>query len=77
MTAKEYTLCDAEDKLNNIAHMSMFLQSGACPSEMSVNLYDHMHDEIETLQAMLGYMKVYPQIKAEEQLDSPQKELTP
>ncbi|WP_210496907.1 RstC protein [Vibrio crassostreae] len=56
MTAKEYTLCDAEDKLNNIAHLSMFLQSGACPSEMSVNLYDHMHDEIETLQAMLGYM---------------------
>ncbi|EJB8542875.1 RstC protein [Vibrio parahaemolyticus] len=66
MTVKEYTLSDAEDKLNNIAAISMFLNSGACPKEISFNLYDHMHDEIENLQGMLSFMRLYPEIKAQE-----------
>lgn len=70
MTVKEYTLSDAEDKLNNIAQMSMFLQSGACPAEISLNLYDHMHEEIENLQGMLSFMRLYPELKARELAES-------
>lgn len=66
MTVKEYTLSDAEDKLNNIANLSIFLNSGACPKEISYNLMDHMHEEIESLQGMLGYMRILPQLKAKE-----------
>ncbi|MEZ8605540.1 RstC protein [Vibrio sp. 10N.222.49.A3] len=77
MTAKEYTLTDLEVKINEISSISMFLSTGSCPKEIAFNLQDHMQDEIENLQGMVSYMKVYPQIKAQEQLDSPQKELTP
>jgi hypothetical protein len=70
MTVKEYTLSDAEDKLNNIAQMSMFLQSGACPAEISLNLYDYMHEEIENLQGMLSFMRLYPELKARELAES-------
>ena len=77
MTAKEYTLTDLELKINEISSISMFLSTGSCPKEIAFNLQDHMQDEIENLQGMVSYMKVYPQIKAQEQLDSPQKELTP
>ncbi|HIF5576202.1 TPA: RstC protein [Vibrio parahaemolyticus] len=66
MTIKEYTLSDAEDKLNHIAAISMFLNSGACPTEILFNLYDHMHDEIENLQGILSFMRLYPEIKAQE-----------
>ncbi|MEZ8790647.1 RstC protein [Vibrio splendidus] len=77
MTAKEYTLTDLEVNINEISSISMFLSTGSCPKEIAFNLQDHMQDEIENLQGMVSYMKVYPQIKAQEQLDSPQKELTP
>ncbi|MEZ8902614.1 MULTISPECIES: RstC protein [unclassified Vibrio] len=77
MTAKEYTLTDLEEKINEISSISMFLSMGSCPKEIAFNLQDHMQDEIENLQGMVSYMKVYPQIEAQEQLDSPQKELTP
>ncbi|MEZ9992854.1 RstC protein [Vibrio sp. 10N.261.48.B3] len=71
MTAKEYTLTDLEVKINEISSISMFLSTGSCPKEIAFNLQDHMQDEIENLQGMVSYMKVYPQIKAQEQLDSP------
>ncbi|ELV8768490.1 RstC protein [Vibrio vulnificus] len=66
MTIKEYTLQDAEAKLNEISHIALFLSSGACPIEMSKNLNSHMLDEIETLQSILSFMRVYPELKAAE-----------
>jgi hypothetical protein len=69
MTVKEYTLTDLEVKINEISNVSMFLATGSCPKEIAFNLHDHMQDEIETLQAMVSYMKLYPQILAKEQLD--------
>ncbi|CAK2193928.1 RstC protein [Vibrio crassostreae] len=77
MTVKEYTLSDLESKLNEISNISIFLGTGDCPKEISYNLHDHMNDQIEELQGMVSFMRIYPQIQAQEQLDSPQKELTP
>lgn len=77
MTAKEYTLTDLEVKINEISNVSMFLATGSCPKEIAFNLHDHMQDEIETLQAMVSYMKVYPQIQAQVQIDKLLKEPTP
>nr|AKN38108.1 hypothetical protein [Vibrio tasmaniensis] len=77
MTVKEYTLSDLESKLNEISNISIFLGTGDCPKEIAYNLHDHMNDQIEELQGMVSFMRIYPQIKAQEQLDSPQKELTP
>ncbi|MEZ8013969.1 RstC protein [Vibrio sp. FF112] len=77
MTVKEYTLSDLESKLNEISNISIFLGTGNCPKEIAYNLHDHMNDQIEELQGMVSFMRIYPQIKAQEQLDSPQKELTP
>ncbi|EID0063028.1 RstC protein [Vibrio vulnificus] len=69
MTIKEYTLQDAEAKLNEISHIALFLSSGACPIEMAKNLNSHMLDEIETLQSILSFMRVYPELKAAELAD--------
>ncbi|EHZ2538534.1 RstC protein [Vibrio parahaemolyticus] len=66
MTVKEYTLSDLESKLNEISNISMFLGTGDCPKEMASNLHEHMHDEIENLQGMLSFMRLYPEIKAQE-----------
>ncbi|SON48610.1 hypothetical protein [Vibrio tapetis] len=66
MTVKEYTLSDAEAKLDTIASISLFLSTGNCPREIAFNLQDHMQDEIENLQGILGFMRIYPQIKAQE-----------
>lgn len=70
MTIKEYTLEDAESKLNEIADTSLFLSSGSCPSDISSNLMDHMLDEIDTLQGILSFMRVYPELKAKELAES-------
>ncbi|HAT8553745.1 TPA: RstC protein, partial [Vibrio vulnificus] len=40
--------------------------SGSCPGEMTQNLNNHMLDEIETLQGILSFMRVYPELKAAE-----------
>lgn len=77
MTVKEYTLSDLESKLNEISNISIFLGTGNCPKEIAYNLHDHMNDQIEELQGMVSFMRIYPQIQAQEQLDSLQKELTP
>lgn len=77
MTVKEYTLSDLESKLNEISNISIFLGTGDCPKEIANDLYDHMNDQIEELQGMVSVMRINPKIKAQEQLDSPQKELTP
>ncbi|MEZ8168035.1 MULTISPECIES: RstC protein [unclassified Vibrio] len=77
MTVKEYTLSDLESKLNEISNISIFLGTGDCPKEIAYNLHDHINDQIEELQGMVSFMRIYPQIQAQEQLDSPQKELTP
>ena len=77
MTAKEYTLSDLESKLNEISNISIFLGTGDCPKEIAYDLHDHMNGQIEELQGMVSFMRIYPQIKAQEQLDSLQKELTP
>lgn len=77
MTVKEYTLSDLESKLNEISNISIFLGTGDCPKEIAYSLHDHMNDQIEELQGMVSFMRIYPQIKAQEQLDSLQKELTP
>ena len=66
MTVKEYTLSDLESKLNEISNISIFLGNGDCPKEMASNLHEHMHDEIENLQGMLSFMRLYPEIKAQE-----------
>ncbi|AIL70634.1 RstC protein [Vibrio vulnificus] len=66
MTIKEYTLQDAEAKLNEISNIALFLSSGSCPGEMTQNLNNHMLDEIETLQGILSFMRVYPELKAAE-----------
>ncbi|MEZ8288058.1 MULTISPECIES: RstC protein [unclassified Vibrio] len=76
MTVKEYTLSDLESKLNEISNISIFLGTGDCPKEIAYSLHDHMNDQIEELQGMVSFMRIYPQIKAQEQLGSPQKELT-
>ncbi|MEL7385176.1 MAG: RstC protein [Pseudomonadota bacterium] len=70
MTVKEYTLLDAEDKLSDIANISIFLQSGACPNSICDNLRDHLHEEIENLQGMLSFMRLYPELKAQELAES-------
>ncbi|MEZ8932385.1 MULTISPECIES: RstC protein [unclassified Vibrio] len=77
MTVKEYTLSDLESKLNEISNISIFLGTGDCPKEIAYNLHDHINDQIEELQGMVSFMRIYPQIQAQEQLDSLQKELTP
>ena len=69
MTVKEYTLSDAEAKLNEISNISIFLSTGDCPQEIAYNLQDHMQEQIETLQGMISYMRIYPQIKAKELAD--------
>ena len=73
MTVKEYTLSDLESKLNEISNISIFLGTGDCPKEIAYNLHDHMNDQIEGLQRMVSFMRIYPQIKAQEQLESPSK----
>lgn len=67
MTMKEYTLSDVESKLNAISNISIFLGTGDCPDEIAFNLRDHMHDEIENLQGMLSFIRLYPELKAQEQ----------
>lgn len=66
MNVKEYTLSDLESKLNEISNISMFLGTGDCPKEMASKLHGHMQDEIENLQGMLSFMRLYPDIKTEE-----------
>lgn len=66
MTMKEYTLSDVESKLNAISNISVFLTNGDCPDDIAVNLRNHLHDEIETLQGMLSFIRLYPEIKAQE-----------
>ena len=66
MSIREYTLTDAESKLNDIAGISLFLSAGSCPKELESKLIDHMQDEIETLQGMLSFMRIYPELKAKE-----------
>ncbi|EGU0147484.1 RstC protein [Vibrio parahaemolyticus] len=66
MTVKEYTLTDVEEKLNDIASITLFLSSGSCPKEISFNLMDHLQDEIENLQHIVGFMALYPELKAQE-----------
>lgn len=70
MTVKEYTLTDLEVKINEISNISVFLGTGCCPKEIAFNLQDHMHDEIVNLQGMLSFMRIYPQIKAQERAES-------
>ncbi|MDH5922974.1 RstC protein [Vibrio splendidus] len=77
MSIQEYTLTDVSDKVNDLHDMSLFLNSGSYTEEIGDKLTFHMMEEIETLQSMLSFIRIYPQIKAQEQLDSPQKELTP
>ena len=77
MSFQEYTLTDVSDKVNDLHDMSLFLNSGSYTEEIGDKLTFHMMEEIETLQSMLSFIRIYPQIKAQEQLDSPQKELTP
>ncbi|TKF20764.1 RstC protein [Vibrio genomosp. F6] len=57
MTIKGYTFTDAESKLNDISNISVFLSTGSCPKEISFGLIDHMHDEIETLQGILSFIR--------------------
>ncbi len=66
MSFKEYTLEDAESKLNEIANIQLFLSSGSCPNEVANTLMTHMHDEIESLQNNLSFMRVYPELKSTE-----------
>ncbi|RBW65974.1 RstC protein [Vibrionales bacterium C3R12] len=70
MTAKEYTLSDLESKLNEISNISIFLGTGDCPGEIASSLHSHMHDQIDQLQGMMSFMRVYPQIKAQELAES-------
>ncbi|CAK3420671.1 MULTISPECIES: RstC protein [Vibrio] len=77
MSFQEYTLTDVSDKVNDLHDMSLFLNSGSYTEEIGDKLTFHMMEEIETLQSMLSFIRIYPQIQAQEQLDSPQKELTP
>lgn len=77
MNLQEYTLTDVSDKVNDLHDMSLFLNSGSYTEEIGDKLTFHMMEEIETLQSMLSFIRIYPQIQAQEQLDSPQKELTP
>ncbi|MEZ8122757.1 RstC protein [Vibrio splendidus] len=77
MSIQEYTLTDVSDKVNDLHDMSLFLNSGSYTEEIGDKLTFHMMEEIETLQSMLSFIRIYPQIQAQEQLDSPQKELTP
>ncbi|MEZ9567195.1 RstC protein [Vibrio artabrorum] len=77
MSIQEYTLTDVSDKVNDLHDMSLFLNSGSYTEEIGDKLTFHMMEEIETLQSMLSFIRIYPQIKAQEQLDSPQKKLTP
>ncbi|UQV20284.1 RstC protein [Vibrio sp. J383] len=77
MSFQEYTLTDVSDKVNDLHDMSLFLNSGSYTEEIGDKLAFHMMEEIETLQSMLSFIRIYPQIQAQEQLDSPQKELTP
>lgn len=57
MTIKGYTFSDAESKLNDISNISVFLSTGACPKELSFELIDHMHGEIESLQGILSFIR--------------------
>lgn len=66
MTVKEYTLSDLESKLNEISNISVFLGTGDCPREIAYNLHDHMHEQIEQLQGMVSFMRLYPKLKAKE-----------
>ncbi|MEZ8405059.1 RstC protein [Vibrio splendidus] len=77
MSFQEYTLTDVSDKVNDLHDMSTFLNSADYTEEIGDKLTFHMMEEIETLQSMLSFIRIYPQIQAQEQLDSPQKELTP
>lgn len=70
MTIKEYTLSDLESKLDEISNISIFLGTGNCPKEIAFNLHDHMQNEIETLQSMMSFMRLAPQITAESKLES-------
>ncbi|NAZ98735.1 RstC protein [Vibrio toranzoniae] len=76
MSFQEYTLTDVSDKVNDLHNMSTFLNSDAYTEEIGDKLTFHMLEEIETLQSMLSFIRIYPQIKAQEQLESIQKELT-
>ncbi|HCE1484563.1 RstC protein [Vibrio parahaemolyticus] len=73
MTIKEYTLSDLESKLNEISNISLFLGTGDCPKEIAFSLHDHMHEQIEQLQGMVSFMRLYPEIKAQELAESKQE----
>ncbi|HDM8044644.1 TPA: RstC protein [Vibrio campbellii] len=73
MTIKEYTLSDLESKLNEISNISIFLGTGDCPREIAYELHDHMNEQIESLQGMLSFMRLYPQLKAQELAESKQE----
>ncbi len=66
MNIQEYTLSDLESKVNEISNISLFLGTGDCPKEIAFNLHDHMHEQIESLQGMLSFMRHYPTLKARE-----------
>ena len=70
MTAKEYTLTDISDSLEGLHDMAMYINSGSYTEEISEKVLHLMLDRIEDLQGMVSFMRIFPEIKAQELAES-------
>lgn len=69
MTVKEYTLTDVSDNLDGLHNMAMFINSGTYTEEIGDKILHHMLDKIEELQGVVSFMRLYPQLKAEQAMN--------
>lgn len=71
-SCEKYTLSEARDMVNDLNNISLFLKSGAWRSvseeddDMLDSLLTKLQLKIESLESCLGYMEIYPMIKAQE-----------
>lgn len=66
----DFSLYDVELKLNEISNISLFLGTGDCPKSVSFDLHDHMHQQIESLQSIVGFIRRGPSVRKDLGLDS-------
>jgi hypothetical protein len=58
-SCEKYTLADVSDKVNRLHSISMFLDSGAYTDDIRAGITEHLLNEIESLQGLLMYAKVF------------------
>ncbi|EGU42106.1 hypothetical protein [Vibrio scophthalmi] len=70
MTIREYTLLDVSDSVNELHNIALYLNSGAFTEEIADKVTFLMLERIEELQSNLSFMRLYPELKAEELADN-------